>query len=62
MAAYGETTVVEQGSQSMLQWVRHRQMLRMTWREFTDSTAASVSLIDGPILDGWDRRDDTQTP
>lgn len=62
VSAYGETAVVEQGSQSMLQWVRHRQMLRMTWREFTDSTAASVSLIDGPILDGWDRRDDAQTP
>jgi hypothetical protein len=62
VSAYGETEVVRQGSQSMLQWVRHRQMLRLTWREFSDSTAASVSLIDGPILDGWDRRDDTPDP
>jgi hypothetical protein len=62
VSAYGETAVVRQGSQSMLQWVRHRQMLRLTWREFSDSTAASVSLIDGPILDGWDRRDDTLDP
>jgi hypothetical protein len=62
VSAYGETAVVRQGSQSMLQWVRHRQMLRLTWREFSDSTTASVSLIDGPILDGWDRRDDTLDP
>lgn len=53
VSAYGETTVVEQGSQSMVQWIRHRQMLRLTWREYSDSTAASVSLIDGPLLDGW---------
>jgi hypothetical protein len=62
VSAYGETAVVRQGSQSMLQWVRHRQMLRLTWRELSDSTTASVSLIDGPILDGWDRRDDTLDP
>jgi hypothetical protein len=62
VSAYGETEVVEQGSQSMLQWIRHRQMLRLTWRTFTDSTAASVSLIDGPLLDGWGRRGDTTAP
>ena len=62
VSAYGETAVVEQGSQSMLQWIRHRQMLRLTWRKFTDSTAASVSLVDGPLLDGWGRRGDTAAP
>jgi hypothetical protein len=62
VSAYGETAVVEQGSQSMFQWIRHRQMLRLTWREFSDSTSASVSMIDGPLLDGWSRRDTLQAP
>ena len=62
VSAYGEAVVVRQGSQSMLQWVRHRQMLRLTWLEFSDSTTASVSLIDGPILDGWDRQDGILDP
>ena len=62
VSAYGETAVVEQGSQSMLQWIRHRQMLRLTWRRFTDSTAASVSLVDGPLLDGWGRPGDGPAP
>lgn len=62
VSAYGEATMAEQGSQSMLQWIRHRQMLRLTWREFSDSTLASVSLIDGPILDGWDRRNEASAP
>ncbi|MEE8267567.1 MAG: hypothetical protein V3R97_01510 [Gemmatimonadales bacterium] len=62
VSAYGETTVVQQGSQSMLQWIRHRQMLRLTWRKFSDSTAASVSLIDGPLLDGWGRRGEVPAP
>lgn len=62
ISAYGETTAVEQGSQSMLQWIRHRQMLRLTWRQFSDSTSASVSLVDGPLLDGWDRRGDGAAP
>ncbi len=62
VSAYGETDVVQQGSQSMLQWIRHRQMLRLTWRKFTDSTAASVSLVDGPLLDGWGHREDAAVP
>ena len=62
VSAYGETAVVEQGSQSMFQWIRHRQMLRLTWREFGDSTSASVSMIDGPLLDGWSRQDTVPAP
>ena len=62
VSAYGETTVVKQGSQSMVQWIRHRQMLRLTWREYRDSTAASVSLIDGPLLDGWSRQEAVPDP
>lgn len=42
--------------QTMLQWIRYRQMLRLTWRGDDDGTVASVSLVDGPILDGWGRR------
>lgn len=55
VSAYGEVVPVQQGAQYMLQWVRHRQMLRLTWRELVDSTTASVSLVDGPLLDGWHR-------
>lgn len=55
VSAYGRVEPATQGSQKMLQWVRHRQMLRLTWREHADSTLASVSLIDGPLLDGWQR-------
>jgi len=56
VSAYGEATPSVQGSQVSLQWVRHRQMLRLTWRDMKDSTMASVSLVDGPVLDGWNRR------
>ena len=55
-SAYGEVPATKQGSQHSLQWIRHRQMLRLTWRELSDSTVASVSLVDGPVLDGWGRR------
>lgn len=55
-SAYGTTTPTTQATQHSLQWIRHRQMLRLTWRVFSDSTKASVSMVDGPILDGWGRR------
>jgi hypothetical protein len=56
VSAYGEAPVVGQGGQRMLQWIRHRQMLRLTWRNIDGITHASVSLTDGPVLDGWARR------
>ena len=56
ISAYGDAPVSAQGSQRTLQWIRHRQMLRLTWRTIDGTTSASVSLIDGPVLDGWGRR------
>lgn len=55
-SAFGLAPTDTAGPQSMLQWVRHRQMLRLTWRVGVSGTVASVSLVDGPILDGWGRR------
>jgi hypothetical protein len=56
ISAYGDAPVATQGGQRMLQWIRHRQMLRLTWRNVDGTTHASVSLTDGPVLDGWARR------
>jgi hypothetical protein len=39
----------------MLQWIRLGRMIRLTWRQLGNRTAASVSLIDGAVLDGWGR-------
>ncbi len=56
ISAYGDAPITTQGSQRTLQWIRHRQMLRLTWRDIEGTTRASVSLVDGPVLDGWGRR------
>ncbi len=53
--AYGVVDARVQGSQWMLQWVRQGRMLRLTWRIERGRTVASVSLIDGRVLDGWGR-------
>ncbi|MBK6422549.1 MAG: hypothetical protein IPI38_18860 [Gemmatimonadetes bacterium] len=53
--AYGVVGARVQGSQWMLQWVRQGRMLRLTWRIERGRTVASVSLIDGRVLDGWGR-------
>jgi hypothetical protein len=52
---YGRVDVRIQGSQSMLQWVRRGRMLRLTWRLERRERIASVSLVDGHVLDGWGR-------
>lgn len=44
-----------QGGQWMLQWVRQGRMMRLTWKIEQGSKVASVSLVDGPLLDGWGR-------
>ena len=44
-----------QGTQWMLQWVRQGRMLRLTWRIDKGAKMASVSLVDGRVLDGWGR-------
>jgi hypothetical protein len=50
---YGRVAVRTQGGQSMLQWVRRGRMLRLTWRSEQGELTASVSLVDGRVLDAW---------
>jgi hypothetical protein len=50
---YGKVAVRTQGGQSMLQWVRRGRMLRLTWRAERGELTASVSLVDGRVLDAW---------
>jgi hypothetical protein len=52
---YGVVGPKIQGSQRMLQWVRQGRMLRLTWRLEGLGKAASVSLVDGRVLDDWGR-------
>ena len=53
--SYGQVSPRVQGSQSMLQWVRRGRMLRLTWRVEAGQRVASVSLVDGHVLDDWGR-------
>jgi hypothetical protein len=50
---YGKVDAQVQGTQRMMQWVRHGRMLRLTWRSENGQKTASVSLVDGPVLDAW---------
>lgn len=52
-AAYGEAPATVRGVQGMVQWIRGTQMLRLTWRAPPGRIEASVSMVDGPVLDGW---------
>jgi hypothetical protein len=52
---YGRVGKRVQGTQSMLQWVRRGRMLRLTWRLEAGEKIASVSLVDGHVLDDWGR-------
>jgi hypothetical protein len=52
---YGRVATRRQGTQSMLQWVRRGRMVRLTWRHERSGQVASVSLVDGHVLDGWGR-------
>ncbi|MGH7657401.1 MAG: hypothetical protein ACREL6_04135 [Gemmatimonadales bacterium] len=54
--AYGNVPVTTQGSQRMMQWVRQGRMIRLTWRSDATGASASLSLVDGRILDSWGRR------
>ncbi|HEX6669694.1 MAG TPA: hypothetical protein VF061_09060 [Gemmatimonadales bacterium] len=51
--AYGRVAPKVQGGQTMLQWVRRGRMLRLTWRSERGELTASVSLVDGRVLDAW---------
>jgi hypothetical protein len=53
--SYGRVGARIQGTQSMLQWVRRGRMIRLTWRLERGVKVASVSLVDGHVLDGWGR-------
>jgi hypothetical protein len=59
---YGRVGPRTQGSQSMLQWVRRGRMLRLTWRMERGGKVASVSLVDGRVLDAWSRSAVTSPP
>ena len=52
---YGRVGAQVQGAQWMMQWVRQGRMARLTWRVQRKERIASVSLIDGGVLDGWGR-------
>jgi hypothetical protein len=52
---YGRVSSKVQGSQTMMQWVRRRRMLRLTWRRDQGEPIASISLVDGRVLDSWGR-------
>jgi hypothetical protein len=52
---YGRVGAQAQGSQWMMQWVRRGRMLRLTWRIEAGQKIASVSLVDGRVLDNWGR-------
>jgi hypothetical protein len=52
-ARYGGVPAKAQGSQRMMQWVRRGRMLRLTWRLEDGERTASVSLVDGRVLDAW---------
>jgi hypothetical protein len=56
---FGPVSATVQGTQSMMQWVRHGTMLRLTWRTEKSGRVASVSLVDGPVLDAWGRKRDS---
>ena len=49
---YGRVSTKAQGSQRMMQWVRRGRMLRLTWRSERRGRTASVSLVDGRVLEG----------
>jgi hypothetical protein len=54
--SFGQVDAKVQGPQWMMQWVRRGRMLRLTWRVDQHEKFASVSLVDGHVLDDWGRR------
>jgi hypothetical protein len=59
---YGRVGAKAQGSQWMMQWVRRGRMLRLTWRTHRGERTASVSLVDGRVLDAWGRKRAAASP
>lgn len=52
VARFGEPVSTRRPGQESFQWVRDAQMLRLTVRREAGGLAASISLVDGPLLDG----------
>ena len=52
---FGRVDAKVQGTQWMMQWVRQGRMARLTWKVQRNERVASVSLVDGHVLDGWGR-------
>jgi hypothetical protein len=59
---YGRVSSKVQGSQRMMQWVRRGRMLRLTWRTDRGERTASVSLVDGRVLDAWGQKRAAASP
>jgi len=59
-SAFGGVGARVEGPQWMLQWVRQGRMMRLTWRVDNNAKVASVSLVDGWVLDDWGRHRDEQ--
>jgi len=59
--SYGRVGPRIQGTQWMLQWVRRGRMIRLTWRLERGEKVASVSLVDGHVLDRWGRSGSAST-
>lgn len=57
-SSFGAVGAKVEGPQWMLQWVRQGRMLRLTWRIDNNAKVASVSLVDGRVLDEWGRSRD----
>lgn len=53
-ARYGRVTPRTPHGQTSWQWVRRQRMIRVTTRIEASGRVVSVSLVDGPLLDGLD--------
>lgn len=53
---YGQVEPHRAQGQETWQWVRRRQMIRLTTRLEQGRRVVSVSLVDGPLLDGLDKK------
>lgn len=60
-AVYGPRAATVQGAQGMVQWIVGTQMLRLTWRSASGRVDTSISIVDGPVLDGWNLGAETPT-
>ncbi len=54
-ASYGPAPAERRGPLRMMQWIRSGRMLRLTWHAGARGIEASISLVDGGILDRWGR-------